>query len=114
MLGIDDQAGHPPTPTRRWLGYAITGAWYTWSRVALKAVPVAMAHGIRNDRGPLFAAVELVERGAVPVPGNFVAAAVPYWTQEEGTDIQSMMAVLVWLGVGNGDSVAMRWRERYP
>lgn len=80
-LGIDDQAGRPPTPTRRWLGYAITGIWYIWSRVALKAVPLAVAHGIRNERGPLFAALELVERGAVAVPGNFVAGGVRYFTE---------------------------------
>lgn len=80
VLGIDDQAHRSPTSTRRWIGYAITGAWYVWSRIALRAVALAVAHGIRNERGPLYAVVELVERGAVAVPGNFVAASTQYFT----------------------------------
>jgi len=76
VLGIDDQAASKPTTLRRWAGYTIAGSWYIWSRVALKAVPLALAHGIRDERGPLFAALELVERGAIAVPGNFVAVAL--------------------------------------
>jgi hypothetical protein len=76
VLGIDDRATRRPTMLRRWLGYLITGSWYVWSRVALKAVPLAIAHGIQTEQGPLFAAVELVGRGAVAVPGNFVSMAL--------------------------------------
>lgn len=76
LLCINDQTAQPPTVLRRWLGYMATAHWYIWSRVALKVVPLAVAHGIRDDRGPLFAAVQLVERGALAVPGNFVAMAL--------------------------------------
>ena len=73
LLGIDDHVRKRPTELRRWLGYTTTGAWYIWSRVALKIVPLTVAHGIRDERGSLFAALELVERGVLAVPGNFVA-----------------------------------------
>ena len=75
-LGIDDQKKRLPSSLRRWVGYMVTASWYIWSRVTLKAVPLALAHGIHDRRGELFAAVELVDRGAVAVPGNFVAAAM--------------------------------------
>jgi hypothetical protein len=57
------------------MGYAITLSWYVWSRVQLKGVPVALAMGIEDERGDLFAALELVRLSAVAVPGNFVAIA---------------------------------------
>lgn len=76
VLGVDDQAKQGPSKVRRWVGYGVTSTWYIWSRVALKVVPLAFAHGIRDERGPLFAALEVVERGAITVPGNFVALAV--------------------------------------
>ena len=75
VLGVDDQAKQGPSSLRRWVGYGVTSTWYIWSRVALKVVPLAFAHGFRDERGPLFEALALVERGAIAVPGNFVAWA---------------------------------------
>ncbi|KAL9580225.1 MAG: hypothetical protein Q9212_004621 [Teloschistes hypoglaucus] len=73
-LGVDDQAAGPPTVKRRWLGYLVTVTWYVWSRVNLKVVPLAeRGHGIMDERGQLFAALELVERNVKAVPGNFIA-----------------------------------------
>ena len=60
----------------RRVGYITTASFYIFTRVKYKAVPLAAAHGIRDERGELFAAVELVRRGAVAVPGNFVAAGM--------------------------------------
>ncbi|CAP92705.1 hypothetical protein E8E15_002425 [Penicillium rubens] len=74
VLGIDDR-GTQPGVMRRWMGYAITLSWYVWSRVQLKGVPVALAMGIEDERGDLFAALELVRLSAAAVPGNFVATA---------------------------------------
>ena len=82
ILGVDDQAKQGPNKVRRWVGYGITGTWYIWSRVALKVVPIAFAHGIRDERGPLFAALEVVERNAVTVPGNFIALAAKIYLGE--------------------------------
>lgn len=76
IIGIHDSMTEQPTATRRWLGYLVTGAWYVWSRAALKAAPLAHAHGIRSDQGPLIAAVEMIGNGADAVPGNFVAKAL--------------------------------------
>ena len=76
VLGADDQAG-PPSAHRLWLGYTITAAWYVWSRVHLKFIPLAEhGHGIVNVRGGIHAALELVERNVKAVPGNFVAKAL--------------------------------------
>ena len=63
--------------SRSWrrAGYITTASFYIFTRSKSKAVPLAAAHGIRDERGELFAAVELVRRGVVAVPGNFVAAA---------------------------------------
>ncbi|KAJ6142502.1 hypothetical protein N7471_001955 [Penicillium samsonianum] len=74
VLGIDDR-GTKAGGMRRWVGYAVTLSWYVWSRVQLKGVPVALAMGIRNERGELFAALDLVQQSAAAVPGNFVAKA---------------------------------------
>lgn len=60
----------------RGAGYITTASFYIFTRSKYKAVPLAAAHGIRDERGELFAAVELVRRGVVAVPGNFVAAAM--------------------------------------
>jgi Membrane bound O-acyl transferase family len=79
LLGIDDRVA--PTRMRRWLGYTVTATWYIWSRVVLRAVPMLVVHGIHDKRGPLFSAVEIVERGAVAVPGNFVTAAISHWVE---------------------------------
>ncbi len=49
---------------------------YISTRVRLKAVPLAAAQGIYDERGELFAALELVRRGLVGVPGNFVRVAL--------------------------------------
>lgn len=74
---IDQQPGK----SRRWIGYVVTASWYVWTRVAFKCVPVALALGIHDERGDLFAAVRLMALGAEAVPGNFVVplmnAAVP-------------------------------------
>lgn len=75
VLGVDDQAKQRPSSLRRWVGYGVTSTWYIWSRVTLKVVPLAFAHGFRDERGSLFEALALVERGAIAVPGNFVAWA---------------------------------------
>lgn len=76
VLGADDQAG-PPSAHRLWLGYAVTAAWCVWSRVHLKLIPLAEhGHGIVNVGGGIYAALELVERNAKAVPGNFVANAL--------------------------------------
>lgn len=74
-LGVDDRAGKSPGMMRRWIGYAITLSWYVWTRVQFKAVPVALAMGIQDERGSLFAALELVRQSAAAVPGNFVTGA---------------------------------------
>lgn len=57
----------------RYMGYTLTAWFYIFTRVRYKAVPLAAAHGIEDERGELFAAVELVRRGVVAVPGNIVA-----------------------------------------
>ena len=56
------------------VGYITTASFYIFTRSKYKAGPLAAAHGIQDARGELFAAVELVRRGAIAVPGNFVAA----------------------------------------
>jgi Membrane bound O-acyl transferase family len=76
LLGIDDQVQQPPSTLRRTIGYATTAFWYSWSRVALKSLPVTTAHGIHDERGQLYVAVRLIELSALAVPGNFVAAAM--------------------------------------
>ncbi|RMZ77833.1 hypothetical protein DV737_g4174, partial [Chaetothyriales sp. CBS 132003] len=82
-LGVDYRKGKREDGRwmRKLLGYLVTATWYIYTRVWFKAVPLAIAHGIRDDngRGDLFAAVELVRRGALAVPGNFVTAAVRHW-----------------------------------
>ena len=57
----------------RFLGYLSTISFYILTHVKLKAVPLAAAHGIQDERGELFAALELAHRGLVAVPGKFVA-----------------------------------------
>ena len=75
-LGVNDQAG-PPSAQRLWLGYAVTATWFIWSRVYLKLIPLAEhGHGIVDERGGIYAALELVERNTKAVPGNFVATAL--------------------------------------
>lgn len=63
---------------RKWRlpGYIATACFYILTRVKFKAVPLAAAHGIEDERGELFAALELVRRGLVAVPGNFVTVAM--------------------------------------
>lgn len=75
LLRLDDRESDPPTARRRTLGYLITVTWYVWSRVWLRIAPLAKAHGFTNERGPLFAAVELLKCSAEAVPGNFISAA---------------------------------------
>lgn len=74
VLRVDFRTG-PPSRTRRILGYSSLISFYILTRVKFKAVSLAAAHGIQDERGELFAALELVRRGLVAVPGNFVAAA---------------------------------------
>ena len=74
-LRVDCQTG-APSRKRRVLGYISVIPFYIWARVRFKAVPLAAAHGIYDERGELFAALELVRRGLVAVPGNFVRVAL--------------------------------------
>ena len=73
-LRVDCRTG-APSRTRRVLGYISVILCYIFARVKFKAVPLAAAHGIYDERGELFAALELVRRGLVAVPGNFVRVA---------------------------------------
>lgn len=70
ILGVNDRGsiGH----TRMIVGYIVTAAWYGWTRVQLKALPMAATLGIRDERGPLFEAVELVRASLAVIPGSFV------------------------------------------
>ena len=74
-LRVDCRSG---ASSRKWrlLGYVATAYFYILTRVKFKAVPLAAAHGIQDERGELFAALELVRRGLVAVPGNFVTVAM--------------------------------------
>ena len=74
-LNLDCQAGISGGILRL-LGYLSTITFYILTRVKFKAIPLAAAHGIQDERGELFAALELVHRGLVAVPGNFVAMAL--------------------------------------
>ena len=69
-LRVDCQT--EPCRKRRVLGYSCVVPFYIFTRVKFKAVPLAAVHGIQDERGELFAALELVRRGLVAVPGNFV------------------------------------------
>lgn len=62
------------------VGFAYTATFYIFTRVRFKCVPLTVSHGVRDERGDLFAAVEVVRRGAVAVPGNFVRSALEYWS----------------------------------
>lgn len=75
LLRVEDRGSDPLTARRRTLGYLITATWYVWSRIWLRAVPLAKTHGITHERGPLFAAVEHLKWNAEAVPGNFISAA---------------------------------------
>ncbi|GLA25430.1 hypothetical protein AnigIFM63326_002131 [Aspergillus niger] len=75
MLGIDDRSAGEASTVRRWVGYTVTAGWYFWSRVHWSVMPVALASGIQDERGPLFIALEHTRRSAAAVPGNFVAKA---------------------------------------
>lgn len=75
-VGIDDRAKYPPNKARRIMGYFVTAAWWTFSRVVLKGIPMALAQGMDDSRGKLSAVVEIVATGAEVVPGNFVRALV--------------------------------------
>lgn len=80
LLDVNDQdRNKPPSSIRLWVGYVVTLCWWTYSRVALKAIPLAKAHGLRDKRGPLFAALRHTEEAATSMPGNFVAWAVERW-----------------------------------
>lgn len=70
VLGVDDRKG--VSRTRTLLGYIMTAAWYGWTRVHLKAVPMAATLGISDERGPLFEAVEMMRISLAAIPGNFV------------------------------------------
>lgn len=73
-LRVDCRTG---APSRKWrvLGYISVAVFYVFTRVRFKAVPLAAVHGIYDERGELFAALELVRRCLVAVPGNFVRVA---------------------------------------
>ncbi|RDL32626.1 uncharacterized protein BP5553_09082 [Venustampulla echinocandica] len=70
LLGVDDRLNQPST-LRRTLGYTATAAFYVWSRVAYKGIPISMAQGYKDDRGLLFAALKHMADGAYAVPGNW-------------------------------------------
>ncbi|KAL4967234.1 wax synthase family protein [Aspergillus stella-maris] len=53
----------------------VVGVSGPWTRVHWKVVPVALAAGIRDERGDLFAAVEFIRLSAKAVPGNVVTMA---------------------------------------
>lgn len=74
-LRVDCRTG---APSRAWriLGYLSTITFYILTRVKFKAIPLAAAHGIQDERGELFAALELVRRGLVAVPGNFATVVL--------------------------------------
>lgn len=76
IIGVDDRVNSPPSRTRRTIGYIITLAWWTLSRVALKGIPMALAQGMDTSKGKLAAVVDVVATGAEVVPGNFVRAIV--------------------------------------
>lgn len=86
VLGADGARPLWDSPTSftitRLAGFIYTATFYMYTRVRFKCVPLTVAHGIQDDRGDLFAAVELVRRGAVAVPGNFVRFAVEAWPFE--------------------------------
>lgn len=96
ILGVDDRSKaktssngpslEGPSGFRVATGYLYTASFYIFTRVMYKAVPLAIAHGIRDQRGELFAAVELVRRGAVAVPGNFVTVVVNRMFCREGKE----------------------------
>ncbi|KAI2890747.1 hypothetical protein CBS76997_5100 [Aspergillus niger] len=75
ILGIDDRSAGEVSKVRRYLGYAVTAGWYSWSRVHWSMLPVALASGIQDERGPLFIALEHTRRSLAAIPGNFVAKA---------------------------------------
>jgi hypothetical protein len=77
VLGVDDRRG--VSRTRRLVGYIVTATWYAWTRVHLKAVPMAAMFGINDTRGPLFEAVELVRISLTAIPGNFVKMGMERW-----------------------------------
>lgn len=60
-------------------GFIYTASFYVFTRVKFKCVPLTVAHGIHDERGELFAAVELLRRGVVAVPGNFVRSTLQAW-----------------------------------
>ena len=64
----------------RLAGFAYTATFYVFTRVRLKCVPLAVSHRIHDERGDLFAAVEVVRRGALAVPGNFVRSVLEHWS----------------------------------
>lgn len=75
LLRIDDRSAGEASTVRRWVGYIVTAGWYFWSRVHWSVMPVALASGIQDERGPLFIALEHTRRSAAAVPGNFAAKA---------------------------------------
>lgn len=77
VLGVDDRRGIGRARTL--VGYVVTAAWYGWTRVQLKAVPMAAIFGISDGRGPLFEAVELVRVSLAAIPGNFVKTGMQWW-----------------------------------
>ena len=60
-------------------GYMVTAAWYTWTRVQLKTVPIATTFGINDPRGPLVEVVELLRLSVMAIPGNFVKMGLERW-----------------------------------
>ncbi|KAK7699539.1 hypothetical protein SLS57_012370 [Botryosphaeria dothidea] len=77
VLGVDDRRG--VGRARTLVGYVVTAAWYGWTRVQLKAVPMAAIFGISDGRGPLFEVVELMRVSLAAIPGNFVKMGMERW-----------------------------------
>lgn len=70
VLGVEDRRG--ASRTRVLAGYMTTAALYAWMRLHLKAFPMTGIFGIKDERGPLFEALELARAGLEVIPGNFV------------------------------------------
>ena len=77
ILGVDDRRGI--SRSRALVGYMLTAAFYGWTRVQLKAMPIAATLGIQDKRGSLFEVVELLRVSLAAIPGNFVKMGMERW-----------------------------------
>lgn len=76
LLTLDHDNKPPSARGRRILGYLVTATWYFYVQMRFRAIPLATALGIVDERrGPRFAALDLLGRNADAVPGNFIRVA---------------------------------------